>query len=79
MVSSAELATKVWMSSGKKIILFFYYRITVLFFIMTIPFYMLQIILQILEHYKDADPERAQMHAENVLTNEKIFQFLETQ
>jgi FKBP-type peptidyl-prolyl cis-trans isomerase (trigger factor) len=33
----------------------------------------------ILEHYKDADPERAQMHAENVLTNEKIFQFLETQ
>jgi trigger factor len=33
----------------------------------------------ILEHYKDADPERAQMHAENVLTNEKIFQFLEAQ
>lgn len=33
----------------------------------------------ILEHYKDADPERARMHAENVLTNEKIFQFLETQ
>ena len=32
----------------------------------------------ILEQYKDADPERAQMHAENVLTNEKIFQFLET-
>lgn len=32
----------------------------------------------ILEHYKDADPERARMHAENVLTNEKIFQFLET-
>jgi trigger factor len=32
----------------------------------------------ILEHYKDADPERAKMHAENVLTNEKIFQFLET-
>lgn len=32
----------------------------------------------ILEHYKDADPERAQMHAENVLTNEKIFNFLET-
>ena len=31
----------------------------------------------ILEHYKDADPERARMHAENVLTNEKIFQFLE--
>lgn len=33
----------------------------------------------ILEHYKDADRERARMHAENVLTNEKIFQFLETQ
>ena len=33
----------------------------------------------ILEHYKDADPERARMHAENVLTNEKIFQFLEKQ
>ena len=33
----------------------------------------------ILEQYKDADPERARMHAENVLTNEKIFQFLENQ
>ena len=33
----------------------------------------------ILEHYKDADPERARMHAENVLTNERIFQFLESQ
>ena len=33
----------------------------------------------ILEQYKDADPERAQMHASNVLTNEKIFQFLENQ
>lgn len=33
----------------------------------------------ILGHYKDADPERARMHAENVLTNEKIFQFLENQ
>lgn len=33
----------------------------------------------ILEHYKDADPDRARMHAENVLTNEKIFQFLEAQ
>jgi FKBP-type peptidyl-prolyl cis-trans isomerase (trigger factor) len=33
----------------------------------------------ILEHYKEADPERARMHAENVLTNEKIFQFLESQ
>lgn len=36
-------------------------------------------VAQILEHYKEADPERAQMHAENVLTNEKIFQFLEAQ
>lgn len=36
-------------------------------------------VAQILEHYKDADPERARMHAENVLTNERIFQFLETQ
>jgi FKBP-type peptidyl-prolyl cis-trans isomerase (trigger factor) len=33
----------------------------------------------ILEHYKDADLQRAKMHAENVLTNEKIFQFLEDQ
>lgn len=36
-------------------------------------------VAHILEHYKDADPERAQMHAENVLTNEKIFHFLENQ
>ncbi|OGI57085.1 hypothetical protein A3B85_02000 [Candidatus Nomurabacteria bacterium RIFCSPHIGHO2_02_FULL_37_13] len=36
-------------------------------------------VAHILEHYKDADPERARMHAENVLTNEKIFRFLETQ
>ncbi|MBI5139545.1 hypothetical protein HZA26_02975 [Candidatus Nomurabacteria bacterium] len=33
----------------------------------------------ILEHYKEADPERARIHAENVLTNERIFQFLENQ
>ncbi len=33
----------------------------------------------ILEHYKDADPERARAHAENVLTNEKVFNFLESQ
>lgn len=32
-------------------------------------------VTHILEHYKDADPERARIHAENVLTNEKIFQF----
>jgi len=36
-------------------------------------------VLMILEHYKDADPERAKLHAENVLTNEKVFQFLENQ
>ena len=36
-------------------------------------------VAMILEHYKDADPERAQMHAENVLVNEKVFQFLENQ
>ncbi|MDE2399444.1 MAG: hypothetical protein KGL67_00285 [Patescibacteria group bacterium] len=36
-------------------------------------------VAHILEMYKDADPERARMHAENVLTNEKIFQFLESQ
>ena len=36
-------------------------------------------VVGILEHYKDADPERARMHAENVLTNEKVFQFLENQ
>ncbi|KKP88358.1 hypothetical protein A2456_01210 [Candidatus Nomurabacteria bacterium RIFOXYC2_FULL_36_19] len=36
-------------------------------------------VAQILSYYKDADPERARMHAENVLTNEKIFQFLENQ
>lgn len=33
----------------------------------------------ILEHYKDADRERARIHAHNVLTNELIFQFLEGQ
>ena len=36
-------------------------------------------VAQILEHYKEADPERALMHVENVLTNEKIFNFLENQ
>ncbi|MFA5937309.1 MAG: trigger factor [Candidatus Paceibacterota bacterium] len=36
-------------------------------------------VAKILEHYKEADPERAKMHAENVLTNEKVFQFLEEQ
>jgi len=36
-------------------------------------------VAMILEHYKDADPERAKMHADNVLTNEQVFQFLEKQ
>src|SRR3989338_1686938 len=36
-------------------------------------------VASILEQYKDADPDRARMHAEQVLTNEKIFQFLESQ
>ena len=36
-------------------------------------------VAHILEHYKDADPERARMHTENVLTNDKVFKFLETQ
>jgi len=31
----------------------------------------------ILEHYKDADRERAEVYAETVLTNEKVFQWLE--
>ena len=31
----------------------------------------------ITEHYKDADRERAGVYAETVLTNEKVFQFLE--
>jgi FKBP-type peptidyl-prolyl cis-trans isomerase (trigger factor) len=34
-------------------------------------------VAMILEHYKEADPERARMHAENILTNEQIFKFLE--
>jgi len=36
-------------------------------------------VAHILEHYKDADPERARIHAENVLSNEKVFVFLENQ
>ena len=36
-------------------------------------------VAKILEHYKEADPERAKLHAENILTNEKVFQFLENQ
>lgn len=34
-------------------------------------------VAHILEHYQDADPERAWARAENILTNEKVFQFLE--
>jgi len=36
-------------------------------------------VAQILAYYKDADPERAQAHAENVLTNEGVFRLLESQ
>ncbi len=36
-------------------------------------------VAKILEHYKEADPERAKLHAENVLTNEAVFKFLESQ
>jgi FKBP-type peptidyl-prolyl cis-trans isomerase (trigger factor) len=36
-------------------------------------------VAHLLEHYQDADPERAKLHAENVLTNEKVFAFLESQ
>jgi len=32
----------------------------------------------IVEHYKDADREQAATYAETVLTNEKVFQFLES-
>ena len=34
-------------------------------------------VAHIMEHYKDADKERATIHAESILTNEKVFQFLE--
>ncbi len=33
----------------------------------------------IIEHYKGADPDQVRLYAENVLTNEKVFQFLEEQ
>ena len=36
-------------------------------------------VAHILAHYKDADRERAQAYATGVLTNEKVFQFLEEQ
>lgn len=38
-----------------------------------------QEVAHILEHYKEADPERARIYAEGVLTNDKVFQFLEQQ
>jgi len=33
----------------------------------------------ILEHYKDADIDRAKIYVETILTNEKVFEFLESQ
>jgi len=33
----------------------------------------------ILEHYKDADMDRAKIYVETILTNEKVFEFLEKQ
>ncbi len=33
----------------------------------------------LLEHQKDADPERVRLYIENLLTKEKVFQFLESQ
>ena len=36
-------------------------------------------VAHILEHYKDADRDRAYSYAAGVLTNEKVFQFLENQ
>jgi len=34
---------------------------------------------QLLNHYKDADPERVRIYVETILTNEKVFEFLENQ
>lgn len=34
---------------------------------------------QLLEHYKDADPENVRIYVETILTNEKVFGFLEEQ
>jgi hypothetical protein len=34
-------------------------------------------VAHIVEHYKDADREHAAVYAETVLTNEKVFQWLE--
>jgi len=34
---------------------------------------------QLLDYYKDADPQRARIHVETVLTNKKVFEFLENQ
>ncbi len=33
----------------------------------------------LLEHYKDANPDRARIYVETLLTNEKVFEFLENQ
>ena len=38
-----------------------------------------QEVAMILNYYKDADPTSAKIHAENVLTNEAVFKFLEEQ
>jgi trigger factor len=38
-----------------------------------------QEVAMIMNYYKDADKERAKIHAENVLTNEAVFKFLEEQ
>jgi FKBP-type peptidyl-prolyl cis-trans isomerase (trigger factor) len=34
---------------------------------------------KIFEHYKDADPGRVRIYVENLLTNEKVFAYLEQQ
>jgi len=34
---------------------------------------------QLISHYKDADPERVRIYVETILTNEKVFEFLENQ
>ena len=36
-------------------------------------------VAHLLEHYKNADPDRARIYIETLLTNEKVFEFLERQ
>ncbi len=38
-----------------------------------------QEVAHIMEHYQNADKDQVRIYAENILTNEKIFQFLEDQ